>query len=330
MVTRRAFTLIELLAVVAILGIVGVITVVAYTTVSADVRRTSAVEQVKALLGQARALALESGTSTMVAFRARNVNGFARMEAIIAQPAGDSAFWQLPDGASPTPMPPGHLQQVKVSRFVPVEGTDPVLLPRGTEVAVPGHALSNPDSGGGSTTSLPYSGDIQYLPPTHMGQTVEATGVMPGIIFARDGAAVTGVPEHQSRFGWVDLDRDGRQGLHGAEWIIGQGEYPPCDGCFVLPLLSPGSGAAQTNVEYPEWWPLCQETELDEPWVTTGPFLVVYDADELRQVEDARTWSPTRAGAADRAFDHTRFIDGYGRRLFFNRFSGVGLEEADR
>jgi prepilin-type N-terminal cleavage/methylation domain-containing protein len=330
MVNRRGFTLIELLAVIAILGIMGVFTVTAYTSITADVRRASAVEQVKALLGQARSLALKSGRSTMLAFRARKVNGFARTEAIIAQPAGDSDVWHLPDEASPSPPPPGHMQRVQVSRFIPVEGVDPVLLPRGTEIAVPGHAIGNPDNGTGSTSSLPYSGDIQYLPPTHFGSIVEAPGIMPGIIFGRDGATVTGVPEHQSRFGWIDMDRDGRQGLHGNEYVLGFGEYPPCDGCFVLPLLSPGSGAAQSNVEYPEWWPLCQASELDEPWVLTGPFLTVFDADELRKVGRPQDWPPTRVGAADRAWAHTRFIDEFGRRLFFNRFSGVSLEEADR
>ena len=50
----RGFTLIELLAVVAILALVGVITMVAYSAIIADVRRASAVEQVKGLLAQTR------------------------------------------------------------------------------------------------------------------------------------------------------------------------------------------------------------------------------------------------------------------------------------
>ena len=47
-------------ALVAILAIVGVITVVAYSGIIADVRRSSAVEQVKGLLAQTRMIALKS------------------------------------------------------------------------------------------------------------------------------------------------------------------------------------------------------------------------------------------------------------------------------
>ncbi len=328
--SRRGFTLIELLAVVAILAIVGVITVVSYTSIIADVRRTSAVEQVKGLLGQARTLALKSGTTTMLAFRARRINNTPRMEAIIAQPAGGAKDWQLPDTATPEFDPPGHMRQVRVTRFVPVEGVDPVLLPPGAEIAVPGHAISNPDTGGGQTFSLEYSGDIQYLPPSHLGDLAEANGIMPGILFGRDGAPVTGVPEHQSRFGWIDFDGDGYQGLHGGEYSLLDGDFPDAAGCFVLPRLTSGSGAFSPIVEYAEWWPMCQDDELDEPWVMTGPFLVVYDSSELRSIEAVQDWPPTHEGSANRSWAHTRFIDDYGRRLFFNRYTGVSLEESDR
>ena len=101
--TPRAFTLIELLAVVAILAIVGVITVVAYSGIIADVRRSSAVEQVKGLLAQTRMIALKSGHTTMLAFRARSINSTPRVEAIIAQPAGGSRDWSVPDNAPVTP-----------------------------------------------------------------------------------------------------------------------------------------------------------------------------------------------------------------------------------
>lgn len=329
---RGGFTLIELLAVVAILAIVGVITMVAYSTIIADVRRASAVEQVKGLLAQTRMIALRSGNTTMLAFRARRINSIPRMEAIIAQPAGGSRDWSVPDDAPVTL--PSTMASWRVTRFVPVDGVDPVLLPLGIEVAVPAHAISNPDNGGGGGAdgahTLPYSGDLQYLPPTHLGDRLEAAGIMPGILFGRDGTPVTGVPEHQSRYGWIDFDRDGYQGIAGGEYSLEDGDFPHGGGCWVLPKLSNSSGAAQGTVEYPEWLPLCQHTELDEPWVMTGPYLVIYDANELRTLESPQGWLPTHAGAAARGWAHTRFIDDYGRRLFFNRFTGVSLEEAER
>ena len=324
MVNRRAFTLIELLAVIAIMAIVGVITVVAYTSIVGDVRRSSAVEQVKGLLSQARTLSLKSGASTLLTFRARRVNGEPRMEAIIAQPAGDSDEW-----VSPQLDVPDIYQRVRMSRFLPVEGVDPVLLPVGIEVAVPGHAISNP-VGIGNDGSLPYSGDLQYVPPTHLGDRVEASGVMPGIMFGRDGTTVVGVPEHQSRFAWVDLDRDGMQGIGSIEYNPALDEFAPGAGCFVLTRLDNGSGAATNYVEFSQTLPLCQESELDEPWVLSGPFLAVYDAGELRKLESSNAWMPNEPGASQRAFAHTRFIDEFGRRLFFNRFTGISLEDAER
>jgi prepilin-type N-terminal cleavage/methylation domain-containing protein len=325
MVNRRAFTLIELLAVIAIMAIVGVITVVSYLSIIGDVRRASAVEQVKGLLSQARTISIRSGASTLLTFRARRVNGEARMEAIIAQPAGDSDEW-----ISPQADVPDIYQRVRMSRFLPVEGVDPVLLPVGIEVAVPGHALSNPVGIGGGG-SLPYSGDLQYLPPTHLGDRAEAIGVMPGIMFGRDGTTVVGVPEHQSRFAWVDLDRDGLQGMGGIDYNPALDEFAPGDGCFVLTRLDSGSGAATNYVEFSQVLPMCQGTELDEPWVVTGPFLAVYDSSEMRKLEASTAWLPNdEVSASKRSFAHTRFIDEFGRRLFFNRFTGISLEDAER
>ena len=328
----RGFTLIELLAVVAVVAIVGVITVVAYSAVINDVRRASAVEQVKGLLAQSRTIALESGRTTMLAFRARNINDTPRVEAVIAQPAGGSVDWQVPDDAPASV--PSVMSRWRVSRFVLVDGVDPVLLPENAGVAIPAHALSNPDNGAGGGAggahTLPYSGDLQYLPPTHLGERREAAGIMPGILFGRDGTTVTGIPEHQSRYGWIDFDGDGYQGLDGVEYSLEGSDMPHGGSCWVLPKLAGSTGAAQTTVEYPQWIPLCQLGELDEPWVTTGPFLVVYDTNELRSLESVQDWLPTQAGSATRSWAHTRYIDDYGRRLFFNRFTGVSLEEAER
>jgi hypothetical protein len=76
--------------------------------------------------------------------------------------------------------------------------------------------------------------------------------------------------------------------------------------------------------------PICHFGGDDEPFVLITPYLAVFDDRDAREELDQAAWINTSQGAAYRGRDLTEFIDGTGRVLHFNRYTGVAMEASDR
>ena len=87
---------------------------------------------------------------------------------------------------------------------------------------------------------------------------------------------------------------------------------------------------SETQVLLDERLPLCQIAANDEPFVSVGPYLAVFDERTAREELDTSRWSPNQAGAGRRGRDLTEFIDATARQLHFNRFTGVAMEASNR
>ncbi len=317
---RSAFTLIELLAVVSIIAVLGISTIASYQAIAGDVRRAGAIEAVKSMLSVGRERAMLDGSTTLVGFRAVKEGEVSRVQAFLAQPAGDVQHWKrLGD-------------QRRVARFLPLADGQQVLLPRGNGVAVPAHRFNLQEDHSGS---MVYGGDFQYFATSNLTTLIpEAPGVIPGVLFGRDGAPITMVGELDAEFLWVDFDANGAQNMRGTDYYgndpSDMDTFAPSDGCWLLTKREPNGDWAEAMCLIDEELPLCHHGLKDEPFIAVGPYLAVFDEKTAREELDTSRWPRSRAGGGRRGRDLTEYIDETARQLHFNRFTGVALEASDR
>ncbi len=312
--------MIELLAVVSIIAVLGIATIASYQAIAGDVRRAGAVEAVKTMLSIGRERAMLDGETTLVGFRAVTQGDENRVEIFLAQPAHDVVEWR--GGDDPR----------RVVRFVPLEDAERMLLPIGNAVAVPAHRFNFADIASGN---LVYSGDYHYFTTSNLKTlTPEAAGTIPGILFARDGAPATLIGQFNAEFLWVDFNRDTKQQMgrvaYAGDDPFDAATFAPADGCWLLTRRQTNGNWSETQVLLDERLPLCQIAANDEPFVSIGPYLAVFDERTAREELDTSRWSPNQAGAGRRGRDLTEFIDATARQLHFNRFTGVAMEASNR
>ena len=353
---RRAFTLIELLAVVAIIGVLGLATVASYQAIASDVRRAGAVEEVKSMLAKARMHALLGGRSTGLIFRpVLTAPGVQQIEGVLVQYAGDARAYVLEDpdvGLQTKPM---------VARFVPIDHGSPMRLAEGIGIASPGHRLSHVDDDGGVRMALDADG--QFFAVSNLATPLpEAPGQLIGVLFARDGSHTTIMHESDADWMWVDWNGDGAQRYDGFDYcnrpvpppVFGGDPPPPTcppgeDGLPDPDLLewSPPAGDCWLGVRYlangnaspaADLWnddervPLCMRNEDDESYVLIAPYLVIYDDRDVHEELDTITWLDSgsdqqrRQAAARRALALNEFIEKTGRQVHLNRVTGVAQE----
>ena len=347
---RSAFTLIELLAVVAIIGLLSVATIASYQSIANDVRSAGAVEQVKAALARGRGRAIETGRSTVVAFRPVFTSpGVQQLEIVLAQFAGNTYDWiadgegSLPEGA-----------KLPLARFVPISGDNPELLSPGVGVAATGHRFSDVEG----DDQLACSGDAQYLTTSNLlgvQGIPEAPGIIPAVLFGRDGSVAAIIQEAQAEWCFIDFNGDSAQRYGGFDYcnyhpgdpIFGDPSDPvepcppglpepiergsvPAGSCWLGAFYSPTGAFYQNRNLIEETVPLCQGQADDEPFIVITPYLAVFDDRDAREELDQVAWINTSQGAAYRGRDLTKFIDETGRVLHFNRYTGVAMEASGR
>ena len=317
---QSGFTMIELLAVVSIIAVLGIATIASYQSIAGDVRRAGAVEAVKTMLSIGRERAMLDGETTLVGFRAVTKGDDNRVEIFLAQPGHDVQDWR--GGSDPR----------RAVRFLPLEDADRMLLPIGNAVAVPAHRFNFPEDASGN---LVYSGDYHYFATSNLKTlTPEPPGTIPGVLFGRDGAPATLIGQFDADFLWVDFDRDKKQSMGGVLYEFNDPYDPdtfaPPDGCWLLTRRQTNGAWSETQVLLDEQLPLCQRRATDEPFVSVGPYLAIFDERTAREELDTSRWSPNRAGGGRRGRDLTEFIDATARQLHFNRFTGVAMEASNR
>ena len=322
--TIRAFTLIELLAVMGIIAIRGVVITTSAQRISKDAKLAGATNKVLAALGEARAIAIRDRAMVLVGFRVRMATYRAtptspetidyskpqQTEIVIAKATGRVGFPGNNSSGSWTVVYPfTSIDDLLVEEFSPVVGMAPILLPSGIKVA---------GSGADITLPLPCTYNIgPYVPwedyyvsqPVFKSQTYER-GSLVVVRFDSDGTlqtrntAVSGnlLPDvnlGESVNVWIDFDRDG--------------------------LIDVGTSSTGTSnsafYSYDEYF--------DEPLGNVTVFLAIFDDDSFQAQFDPSLWRVpsilqlSNAKFARAVCDRTNFINQFSDRIHFNRFTGV-------
>jgi len=310
-VRRRAFTLIELLAVIGVLVALAAITAVSVQRIGQDTRMTKAVNDLLNVLETARALAIRSHQPVMVAFRAR-AERFDEVAADIMKfpnPARIKRRWtEAVVGRLEEPMQRkvasgDATKQIFIDRFVPEPGLLAFAFPEGIAVA---------GSFAGFGNELYDRAWVTQPKLTEMAsaETPCECGTLVGVIFDSQGRLVT------------RLDGSGLASLS-------QGRYPMMgfNRNGVQDILNEAAGAAQAHI---------QDQEGDEPHVVTTQTLAVFDDKMAREMHDEKNWlgssfpvwtiskpcSDLGIGQSRKICEQSGVIEQFGTRIQFNRNTG--------
>ena len=323
--TIRAFTLIELLAVIGIIAILGVVITTSAQRISKDAKLAGATNKVLAALGEARAIAIRDRTTVLVAFTIRlktyrvtasdpidliDYSVPQSTEIVFAKPTGrvlqpstaTGGSWTLIPFVVPPTEKPGNPPPV-LEEFEPILGLSPILLPQGIKVAGSAADIISIDG-----LFTPYddtwiSQPVIYKPPVS-----SERGTMVVVRFAADGSFQTRNPslptntrpddEIDSLAPFIDFNRNGRMeiGTTGG----GNGKF------FAL------------------------DEFRDESLGNHAMFLAVFDDDRFHE---QATPAEVKSWQGYTTFDvwmltglnkkRSDFINQFSDRIHFNRFTGV-------
>jgi len=317
----RAFTLVELLAVMGIIAILGVVITTSAQRISKDAKLAGATNQVLAALGEARAIAIRDRATVLVAFTVyratyrATTNGpeeidFSkpqRTEIVIAKATGRVGFPGVASGGSWTVVyPAGGIDDLLLEEFVPVAGAQPRLLPAGIKVAGSAADIVNIDEIGYDDYWLSQP-VLHGIPPANWTKSERGTRVV--VRFAADGSFQTRNPalsanltpsptDSSSVAPWIDSNRNGRLEI-GATPGTSNGRFYAFD----------------------EWG--------DESLCNHAMFLAVFDDDDFHaqaKPADVTSWqgySSIAAWMAGLNRSRTEYINQFCDRIHFNRFTGV-------
>lgn len=176
-----------------------------------------------------------------------------------------------------------------VDRFVPIPGIPPRPLPRGIKVAGPRYGEDKDDH----WATQPHLPAIDQSNPTS--STSEEPGEMLGVMFAPDGTVIYRNSRSDSLRTWFDANGDGLIRHRGID-------YPVSD----------------NSVDCGFFFYSIQD---DETFVNFSPFLAVFDDDDARE-RRTNDWTTQNGYEADLT-DPAGYIAEFGRRIHFNRYTGV-------
>ncbi|MHC5023840.1 MAG: pilus assembly FimT family protein [Planctomycetota bacterium] len=294
--TARGFTLTELLVVVAIIGIVGTLTVIAYRGIAKDARLSSAENAVVAALDQARGLAMKRNSYVLVQFSSTfSEQGGQQIEVITSEWTGQSSGPWVVFSVTPLVRP--------VDRFVPIPGVPVRTLPPGVGVGCPTYGYAADD---GSYDDRDWFTLSDFRPAAQFAS--EYPGNVIGVLYSSEGTVTSRNAQADSYRQYVDLSPPNAAGA-GLQDI--DGGYIDYD--FLL-----RTGGQISSLAFDETF-FEHVNPADEPYVRIAPFLAVYDHDVAREQYDTTQWSDP----VDRRDDLSAFINANGKRIHFNRYSGV-------
>ena len=309
--SRRAFTLIELLAVIGVLVALAAITAVSVQRIGQDTRMTKAVNDLLNVLETARALAIRSHQPVMVAFRAR-AERFDEVAADIMKfpnPARIKRRWtEAVVGRLEEPMQlrladSDLTDQVFIDRFVPEPGMIAFAFPEGIGVAASYAGFGNELYDRAWVTQPKLSEDASADEPNEFGSVVAVIFDDQGRLITRlDSSGIASIG--RGRFPFMDFNRNG-----------------------VQTIVNESAGGAQFHV---------QDQEGDEPNAITTQMLAIYDDKAAREAYDEKNWlgsnfsawkadrpcSDLRAGQSRKICEQTEYIEQFGTRIQFNRNTG--------
>jgi len=319
--TIRAFTLIELLAVMGIIAILGVVITTSAQRISKDAKLAGATNKVLAALGEARAIAIRDRAMVLVGFRVQrstyrptpsspsvpDESKPQQIEIVLSKATGRFGY----PGTAPSldgntrkalvfPCPgttPSECDRV-MEEFQLIDGIAPILLPAGIQVA---GSMADWPSG-----NPPVGQDDKWISQPILKETIALSekASMVVIRFGPDGGLLTRNPTltasvtpeedtNASLSPWIDFNRNG---------LIDIGK-------------SNTGGSDNQYFDYDEL--------IDEPLGNHTAFLAVFDSNQLHEQKNpAESWLGSSNSATLRAAT-TAFINQFSDRIHFNRFTGV-------
>jgi prepilin-type N-terminal cleavage/methylation domain-containing protein len=295
---RSSFTLTELLVVMGVIAVLAGLTAISYRTVAKDAKLSSGKNTVMAVLDNARAMAMKRNKIVVVVFRAQPINQKEQaIEASFAEWTGETYY---------------NPNVGIVDRFRPVANIQSRLLPTDIQVACPQY--------GGGVDGVWQN--CSYFPGIQ--QFGEQPGAMLGVMFAPDGTVITRNNRTNSHRMFVDFNDDRLQ-----RQLIDNGQLRLCDNLDTVALPGStadfpdentcdlGNGSSGTLTQF-----FCHRHRDDEPYITTAPFLTVYDDKQARDQFDTSTWT----NGQNRVGDLTQYISANADRIHFNRYTGVAMK----
>ena len=320
MQTIRAFTLIELLAVMGIIAILGVVITTSAQRISKDAKVAGATNKVLAALGEARAIAIRDRATVLVGFTVRRPTYRATLnspetidyskpqqtEIVIAKATGRVGFPGVATtGAWTVVYPAAAIDDLLLEEFQPVAGMAPMILPAGIKVA--GSAADIGDINEIGQDDYWLSQPVLRSPFDLPLQSERGTTVV--VRFAPDGSMQTrnpsltanltsSVTDTSSVAPWIDFNRNG--------------------------LMDIGLTTGNTNGKFYAFDELRDESLGDH-----AMFLAVFD-DDLFHAQatpaDLDSWDGySNIDAWMNGLNKARsnFINQFSDRIHFNRFTGV-------
>ena len=317
MQTIRAFTLIELLAVMGIIAILGVVITTSAQRISKDAKLAGATNKVLAALGEARAIAIRDRATVLVGFTVKRQKNRAipsgpetvdytkpqQTEIVIAKATGRVGFPGVSTTGSWTVVyPAATIDDLLLEEFQPVAGLSPMLLPAGIKVA--GSAADIGDINEIGQDDIWLSQPVLKTSPidSERGTTVVVRFAQNGSMQTRNPsltANLTSSPTDTSSIApWIDFNRNG--------------------------LMDIGTTAGTSNGKF-----YALDEIYDESLGDHAMFLAVFD-DDLFHAESTPVELATWIGytsmdnwmnGLNRA--RTNFINQFSDRIHFNRFTGV-------
>ena len=321
----RAFTLVELLAVIGLIAILSMVVTTSAQRITKEVRLSTALNQVMSAVSEARSIAIRDRTEVLVAFTVyrKTVRVFPdyleqidwaspqQTQIILAKRTGRFGWPIVQSGVGSYELDPDYNAASAINpppmceEFVPITDQNPQLLPVGIKVA------------GSGIDIMPYQGqvydDVWLSQPSlekKLTETYETErGSMVVIRFNQDGTLITrsssvrsnitnNLNDIASTHPWIDINRNGKLDIF-ATPLVGNSKF------FALDELNDET--------------LCNHTMS----------LAIFDDEKFHaeatpvELEDWRKYISIAHWMNGFNKARTDFINRNAEQIQFNRFSGV-------
>jgi len=318
--TIRAFTLIELLAVMGVIAILGVVITTSAQRISKDAKVAGATNKVLAALGEARAIAIRDRATVLVGFTVRRPTYRAtsnspetidyskpqQTEIVIAKATGRVGFpGAATTGSWTVVYPAAAIDDLLLEEFQPVAGMAPMILPAGIKVAGSAADIGDINEIGQDDYWLSQPA-LQILPTDPV---IRERGTTVVVRFAQDGSMQTRNPsltanltssatDTSSVAPWIDFNRNG--------------------------VMEIGTTGGSSNGKF-----YALDEIHDESLGDHAMFLAVFDDDLFHSQAtpaELAAWNVyTGIDAWMNGLNKARsnFINQFSDRIHFNRFTGV-------
>lgn len=325
--SKRGFTLMELLASLAVISIIATITTVSYSRVIEGNKMSSAINGTSDIFKISRAYAISNSKYVLVSFRPVLIKGGNSQQIeITASELNNTYVYKRYDDYE------------IMDQYLPIGGISSFKLPEGTSVAYapyvggPNEEGDTDDVGGDfDRASNRYLTGLSYLPslrsvvPDQLNEFTEGAGQF-GLLFDPNGKLVTLNMETGAIRLYVDYDFDGKQDVDINSDNSTEATNEPC--LYPLSINELRSNPDQYCDFQVAFFD--QKNPWDECYIQQRLSFAIYDDSKLRDKVNPLQWTSASGNNADgfnqRIRDHTSFVVENGIFFNFNRFTGELLE----